>query len=257
MGVSLSPMRAGHEVPEYATLLPVVLADDLGKPAVFENGLAIYEQDGGMVWTHTDSKEQEGRTQRRQLVLRKKPCTPWATMIIACADLRPGWQHRGPGPSSRECCWSRVSRKRSASSAEEPRSEAGCVPAARKVRHAGCAAYRGHDHQHFFNFRLDFDLEGVGNTVYEVELVPEDPVPSNPDRNAFILDRASSEASEARRDLDHRTHRAWKVLNPNRQTALGHFPAYKDSWRGQTPCRLLIRSPPSANERASSVIICG
>jgi len=29
MGVSLSPLRAGHEVPESATLLPVVLADEL------------------------------------------------------------------------------------------------------------------------------------------------------------------------------------------------------------------------------------
>jgi primary-amine oxidase len=83
-------------------------------------------------------------------------------------------------------------------------------------------------HQHFFNFRLNFDLEGVGNSVYETELVPEDPGPTNPERNAFVLNqRLLRTEREVQRDLAPGTHRTWKVLNPNRQTALGHFPAYE------------------------------
>jgi primary-amine oxidase len=83
-------------------------------------------------------------------------------------------------------------------------------------------------HQHFFNFRLHFDLDSTGNSVYETELVPEDPLPSNPERNAFVLNQRQLRTErEAQRDLDPRAHRTWKVLNPNRQTALGHFPAYE------------------------------
>ena len=40
-------------------------------------------------------------------------------------------------------------------------------------------------HQHLFNVRLDLDVDGPDNTVYEVDAVADPPGPDNPLGNAF------------------------------------------------------------------------
>lgn len=229
LGPSLSPLRAGHEVPENATLLPVVLADDLGKPAVFQNGLAIYEQDGGVLWTHTDSKSRRVETRRaRQLVLH-------TLYTVGNYDYGLRWIFGQDGSIEVEVELTGVLLVKGVKANE-------CVVCEQKPDEDGRFRPLGEDrygsliasqivathHQHFFNFRLDFDLEDVRNSVHETELVPEDPVPANAERNAFVLhQRLLRSEREAQRDLNSRAHRTWKVLNPNRKTALSHFPAYE------------------------------
>jgi primary-amine oxidase len=229
LGVSVSPLRAGHEVPENATLLPVVLADDLGKPEVFENGLAIYEQDGGMLWTHTDITSKKVETRRaRQLVLH-------TLYTLGNYDYGLRWILAQDGSIEVEVeltgvvLVKGVKEKRCVVCQQEPNEDGRLRPLGAD-RYGALVAPQivATNHQHFFNFRLDFDLEDVRNSVYETELVPEDPVPTNPERNAFVLNQRQLRSErEAQRDVDHRTHRTWKILNPNRQTALGHFPAYE------------------------------
>jgi primary-amine oxidase len=229
LGTSLSPMRAGHEVPENATLLPVALADDRGKPAVLQGAVAVYEQDGGILWTHTDYDSKKVATRRaRQLVLQ-------ALYTVGNYDYSLRWVFGQDGSIEAQVDLTGVVLIRGVKDGQ-------CVVCKGKpdedgrLRPAGAERYGSlvapqvvaAHHQHFFNIRLDFDLDGAGNSVYETELAPEDPVPANPERNAFVLNqRLLRTEREARRDLDPRTHRTWKVLNTNRRTALGHFPAYE------------------------------
>mgnify|MGYP003296184508 CR=1 FL=1 len=53
-------------------------------------------------------------------------------------------------------------------------------------------------HQHFFNVRLDMMVDGLHNSVYEVNTVADAPGPENPHHNAFrseaTLLRSESEA---------------------------------------------------------------
>jgi primary-amine oxidase len=229
LAASLSPLRAGHEVPANATLLPVVLADDLGKPAVFENALAIYEQDGGVLWTHTDFLSRRVETRRaRQLVLH-------TLYTVGNYDYVLRWIFGQDGAIEVEVGLTGVLLVKGVEASkcvvcEQMPDEEGRIRPLGADRYGALIAPQtvATHHQHFFNFRLDFDIEGARNSVYEMELAPEDPVPANPERNAFILNqRLLRSEREARRDLDYRTHRTWKVVNPNRKTALGHFPGYE------------------------------
>ena len=86
----------------------------------------------------------------------------------------------------------------------------------------------GPNHQHFFNFRLDMSVDGAGNSVYEVDSIPEPDPALNPHHNAWIT-RDTLVASEAdgARDWDWKTGRYWKVANPSKHNELGSPVAYK------------------------------
>jgi primary-amine oxidase len=83
-------------------------------------------------------------------------------------------------------------------------------------------------HQHLFNVRLDVDLDGPVNSVYEVEAQPVPPGPDNPWKNAFR--QASTllgSELQARREVNPATTRTWKVVNPDARNALGQPVGYK------------------------------
>src|SRR5205085_5941993 len=84
------------------------------------------------------------------------------------------------------------------------------------------------NHQHFFNVRLDFDLDGQANSVYQVDVVPDAPGEANPYENAFQA-RATRLASEkqARAQLSLESARSWKIVNENVRNLVGEPVAYR------------------------------
>jgi primary-amine oxidase len=85
------------------------------------------------------------------------------------------------------------------------------------------------NHQHFFNVRLDFALDGTNNSVMRTDVVPEDPDDEkNPFQNAFYnKSTLLSTEREACSHLKLDSMRAWKVINPSVKNAVGEPVAYK------------------------------
>jgi primary-amine oxidase len=83
-------------------------------------------------------------------------------------------------------------------------------------------------HQHLFNVRLDVEVDGPDNAVFEVDTVPSGPGPENPWGNAFTAEATllTSELA-ARRRVDPSRSRNWKIVNRSRANALGQPTAYK------------------------------
>jgi primary-amine oxidase len=83
------------------------------------------------------------------------------------------------------------------------------------------------NHQHFFSFRLDFDVDGPRNSLAEVNVSSVPAGPENPLLNAFQMEKTPLLSEQgARRDLNLASHRHWKVYNPGAKNALGHYPSY-------------------------------
>lgn len=106
------------------------------------------------------------------------------------------------------------------------------------------------NHQHLFCFRLDLDVDGALNSVYEVEVEPDPPGPENPYGNAFrskatLLTRES----EAQRDVDPFRGRHWRVVNPARTNRVGQPVGYR-LLPGNSPLLLAASGTPIA-ERAA------
>jgi primary-amine oxidase len=80
-------------------------------------------------------------------------------------------------------------------------------------------------HQHFFNVRLDFDVDGVSNSAMEMETSPLAGA-ANPYGNAFTMRETLLPTEKAaRRDLDLATQRKWKIVSSSR-SALGYPTGY-------------------------------
>jgi primary-amine oxidase len=77
-------------------------------------------------------------------------------------------------------------------------------------------------HQHFFNVRLDLDVDGQANAVEEVWTEALPPGPANPHGNAFRARRRRlSTELEAQRRVDTASARWWEIVNPSVRHRLG------------------------------------
>lgn len=82
-------------------------------------------------------------------------------------------------------------------------------------------------HQHFFNYRLDFDVDGTTNTVYEMDTKMLPPGKDNPYGNAMAVEETPLRSEKAaRRDLNLAASRRWIVRNPGVLNALGQPVGY-------------------------------
>jgi primary-amine oxidase len=77
----------------------------------------------------------------------------------------------------------------------------------------------GISHQHWFNLRLDFDIDGTGNAVMEsnVKRAPRT-MPNDATANGAPIEVTRTvfgQAVEAKRDMNHDTSRSWTIYNPS------------------------------------------
>ena len=77
-------------------------------------------------------------------------------------------------------------------------------------------------HQHFFNFRLDFDVDGVDNRVLEHNVRSAPAGPDNPFSNGMIMEETVlRRESQAKRDMSLASARKWKVVSASARNSLG------------------------------------
>jgi primary-amine oxidase len=83
-------------------------------------------------------------------------------------------------------------------------------------------------HHHFFNARLDFDIDGVANTVYEVDAESSPGRPGAPAGTCFRTSaRPYLSESDASGTVEPKTARTWLITNPSRSNAMGDPVAYQ------------------------------
>jgi primary-amine oxidase len=191
-----SPIARNIDAPENAVYLSFPVATDAGEVQTLRDAVAIFERDGGLLWKHYDIDRDYNESRRgRQLVV----------MFIATVgnyDYALNWIFHQDGTLEfRADLTGIMLTKGVADDAHDLHSA-----------HAVAPNLVAPHHQHFFNFRLDFDVDGVANSVYESNSRSlED---GNPLGNAFVME-STKLASEktAQRDLSLAAQRKWKVVN--------------------------------------------
>ena len=190
-----------------------VFADERGKPRTRANAICMHEEDYGILWKHVDmvSGRSEVRRSRRLVV----------SSIATVGNYEYGfyWYFYLDGSMQLEVKLTGIM-----STMAVADGDAG--DHARMIAPGLAAPY----HQHLFNVRLDVQVDGPDNEVYEVDAVPTGAPGSleNPWGNAFGTTATLLESElHARRDVDASRSRTWRIANPSRRNHVGEATAYK------------------------------
>jgi len=216
VGRLASPLDPGFDAPEHATLIDVALSDDFGKPFYLKRAIGIYERDGGILWKHFDSISTQNQTRRaRELVI-------FFVATVGNYDYAISWIFHQDGVLEVDCALTGIMQAKgvAARSADEPEPHG-------HDGHLVAANLVAPHHQHFFSFRLDLDIDGVENTVTELNTRAAAPGPDNPNFNGMVVEETvlRSEANAQRR-VNAESARAWRVMNPALKNSLGQHPSF-------------------------------
>jgi primary-amine oxidase len=212
LGRMANSLKLGCDCLGEITYVDATLATETGDAQVIENAICLHEEDFGILWKHVDplTGTTEVRRQRRMVI----------SSIATVGNYEYGfyWYLYLDGSVQLEVKLTGIL----STQAFDP---AGPPPAHSSVIAHGLAAPH---HQHLFCARLDVDVDGPGNEVHEIDVVPGDPGADNPWDNAFgPRDVVLASERAARRDVDPSRSRVWKIVNPSVTNAHGQPVGYK------------------------------
>ena len=190
-----------------------VFADERGKPRTRANAICMHEEDYGILWKHVDmvSGRTEVRRSRRLVV----------SSIATVGNYEYGfyWYFYLDGTMQLEVKLTGIMSTMAVGND-------GPGDHARMIAPGLAAPF----HQHLFNVRLDMQVDGPDNDVYEVDAVRTGSPGSteNPWGNAFGTTVTLLETElAAQRDVDASRSRSWRIANRSRRNGVGEPTAYK------------------------------
>ncbi|MGV3615032.1 MAG: hypothetical protein ACO1SV_06830 [Fimbriimonas sp.] len=212
VGLLATSLVPGGDVPSHATLRDEILPTDDGTPKIAPRAVALYERDGGVLQRHWDLFTD------RTVSRRAKELVVCFMAAIGNYDYLISYVFREDGAIKVECDLTGMMLPKGVARVSEGRHSESATG------HLVAPRVEAVNHQHWFSFRLDLDVDGAANnSVLQSETRP---IPSEPG-NAFGMREAVLESeSGAGRQLDLATARRWRVVNPGRRNALGGQPGY-------------------------------
>jgi primary-amine oxidase len=206
LGRFVNSLKLGCDCLGEITYLDAVLADEQGQPWVIEQAICIHEEDDGIAWKHQDlnTGNVEVRRSRRFVVS--------AIFTVGNYEYAFYWRFHLDGSIELEVRLTGIVQP--CAFGDEP-------PANMSVVAPNLAAAH---HQHLFCLRLDLDVDGGPNSVYEVDVVADGGDWDNGIRaEATLLETELG----AQREVDPGRSRTWKVVNGSSLNHVGQPVAYK------------------------------
>lgn len=187
------------------------MTDSRGNVATIKNAICMHEEDYGTNWKHVDWRTGDAEVRRsRRLVV---------SSFSTVANYEYGffWYFYLDGTIQLEIKLTGI--LSTGSIALDEKSKYGTVLS---------PGLYAPNHQHFFNIRMDMNVDGPLNSVYEVNTKSETAGEDNPFGNAFYAESTLLATElQAQRHVDLKTGRYWKVVNPSSLNSLGEPVAFK------------------------------
>ena len=211
IGIMANSLELGCDCLGEIRYLDVDLVGSDGEPYTIRQAICLHEEDFGLLWKHFDPALNATETRRsRRLVI---------SFIITAGNYEYAfyWYFYQDGTIEFEVKLTGIVLTSALPPGES--SDFGTLVAPQTLA--------GH-HQHFLSIRLDMAVDGLRNTVYEVDTEAVPPGPDNPLGNAFRpVKRPLRRESEAQRVIDPLRGRYWLVASRGDRNELGQEPAYK------------------------------
>jgi primary-amine oxidase len=207
LGAYTESLEKNIDVPENAVFFDEVAGDTGSAGGSFEvpRGIAMYERDGGLLWDRLDPTfiTRDARFARELVVT-------WAAAI---GNYTYGVEYvfKMNGAIDVNVNATGTALHQGISMASQG-NQNGTVVTPKIAAPA---------HQHFFDFRIDFDVDGTANRVVEENAVST----ASPGGNAWKVQETTL-GTEGSRDANAATVRSWRIENTIRTNAVGAPTAY-------------------------------
>jgi primary-amine oxidase len=201
------------DAPTNAVFASAIVGDDRGNPVEIPRAVAIYERDAGLLWRHASQARRA-----RKLVL-----SSYAT--IDNYDYAFNWIFGQDGSIEVEVMLTGLMNFRNTPQKNDDGAAHLDHP---MFGHLVADGVDAPNHQHFFCFRLDFDIDGSqNNTVLELNTESLPVGDNNPRGEWFSMtEHPLRTEQEAQRNLNLATSRKWKVVNMKTTNGLGQLTGY-------------------------------
>jgi primary-amine oxidase len=236
-GGLIKPLARAIDCPANADYLGMVVVGDDGRPRDVPDVICVFERySGDVLWRHLAATH-EGRP-KRDLVVR-------AAAVLGNYDYVFDWTFQQDGTIRVSVGATGIAEVK----AVTPRDARAVVAAGTNGSNGSNGSNGDHasaearadaygrfvdehivavNHDHYFSYRLDLDVDGPANTVHRDGLrtmrLPDD----HPRRSIWVVDsRPLSTESEAKLDVDLRRPALWRVLSGSRSNDHGYPTSYQ------------------------------
>jgi primary-amine oxidase len=212
MGMCANSLELGCDCLGLIRYFDAHLCDSRGNPLTIKNAVCMHEEDYGILWKHTDRRLPESPQVRRSRRL-------VVSSISTVENYEYGffWYLYQDGTIQFEVKLTGIL-------------SLGAFPPGESPPYGVLVSPQLYapNHQHFFNMRLDFDLDGTANTVSRIDVAADPLGAENPFENAFqaVATPLATEKA-ARGHLNLETMRTWKITNPCVKNSVGEPVGYK------------------------------
>ena len=224
-GVFLSPLVAGVDCPKNAVFLPVVMHQDNGQPMEIPNAVCVFERNPTKpAWRHYEVFAQtdkitvpaEGRPDT-ELVVR-------SASEVGNYDYLVDYVFHQNGSINIDVIATGIDAVKGVQTKhmKDP-------TAAKDTKYGSLIAPNlvAPNHDHYFNFRLDFDIDGVNNSFMHTDLKRAKLDSKSLRKSLWMTNPTLVERElEGRLKIDNEKPALYTVGNPNVEGKYGHHPAY-------------------------------
>jgi primary-amine oxidase len=235
------PLIQGQDCPAHAAYLDALVAGDDGRPKAMTRAVCLFERMAGdMSWRHWSEGDGEAASASRaarDLVVR-------TVAVLGNYDYVFDWIFQQNGAlkvaiGATGIAESKVVAQQTAADTTDARRGPGSngVPGGGAAGAAERADAYGRfvdrqivavNHDHYFNFRLDVDVDGSANSLQVDRLVPRTLPAGQPRRSLWVREPTTLQReADAKLDMDMHRPALWRVVSTARTNHVGYPTSYQ------------------------------
>jgi primary-amine oxidase len=222
------PLMRGLDCPPHAVYLDGLVSGDDGRPHTSPNLICLFEREAGdMAWRHV-SDDPESRV-KRDLVAR-------TAAVLGNYDYVFDWVFQQDGSIKVAVGATGISEvKMTAQPDAGPADPNDPTIGANSMPESADAYGRfvarnivAVNHDHYFSFRLDLDVDGSNNTLVVDRLVPRELPKDSPRRSIWVREQhVARRESEGMLDMDMHHPALWRVVSDDETNHVGYPTSYQ------------------------------
>jgi primary-amine oxidase len=221
------PLIPGSDCPEYAVFTDGLVSDGNGRPRTTPNAICMYEREAGdMAWRHHSSEPASLR--KRDLVVR-------FAAVLGNYDYIFDWVFQQDGSIRVSIGATGIAETKSVAQATALPVESSSGGNGDGSRSPADAYGRFVDknvvavnHDHYFSFRLDLDVDGPANSFLQDKLVPKSLPADHPRRSLWVREPSiAGTENDAKLHMNMTSPSLWRVVSSSRKNHVGYPTSYQ------------------------------